>query len=171
MTRQHKPEIILIAAMAANRVIGKDNTIPWHIPGELARFKETTMGHPMIMGRKTWQSLGRPLPGRRNIVLTRNRSFEAEGAEVVGTPEEGIELCADAEKLFIIGGAQVYSLFLPLADTLLLTVLDQPVEGDTCFPEFSQEDFQLVSQEIIDGSPPYRIQVFRKRKKKNYHFS
>ena len=95
-------EIILIAAMAANRVIGRDNIIPWDIPGEQTRFKKITMGHPMIMGRKTYQSIGRPLPGRRNLVLTRNKNFEADGCEVVHFLKQGFAACRGENKVFII---------------------------------------------------------------------
>jgi len=132
-----RPEIILIAAMAANRVIGKDNKIPWHIPGEQRRFKELTMGHALIMGRKTRQAIGRPLPGRRNIVISRNPAFCAEGSEVVHSLEEGLALCPDETKIFIIGGEQIYRLALPLADTMILSILPYAVAGDACFPDFS----------------------------------
>ena len=114
-------ELILIAAMASNRVIGRENTIPWNIPGEQTRFKDTTMGHSLIMGRKTWESIGKPLPGRRNIVVTRNSDFQAPGAEIVHSLKEGLALTEGTEKVFIIGGAQLYHLSLERADTLILT--------------------------------------------------
>jgi len=155
-------EIILIAAMAANRVIGKDNTIPWDIPGEQARFKQITMGHALIMGRKTRQSIGRPLPGRRNIVITRNPSFQAPGAQVVHSLDEGMALCSSEKKVFIIGGEQLYRLAFPLADTLILTILSEPVAGDACFPRFSQKTFALVKSEQVDAPKPYTINTYHR---------
>ena len=153
-------EIILIAAMAANRVIGKDNSIPWDIQGEQTRFKRTTMGHALIMGRKTWQSIGHPLPGRRNIVITRNPSFQAAGAEVALSLEQGLSLCRNEAKIFIIGGEQLYRLTLPLADSLILTILPQPVAGDAYFPEFSANEFKEIAAEQVDGPVPYFITTF-----------
>ncbi|HEB68985.1 MAG TPA: dihydrofolate reductase [Desulfobulbus sp.] len=158
----HDAEIILIAAMAANRVIGRDNTIPWDIPGEQSRFKKITMGHPLIMGRKTWQSIGHPLPGRRNIVLSRKGSFQAPGAEVSDSLEEGIARCADERKIFIIGGEQLYRLALPLADTLILTILPEPVAGDARFPQFSAKTFSLVNSEQIRSPRPYTINTYQR---------
>lgn len=155
-------EIILIAAMAANRVIGRDNIIPWDIPGEQKRFKETTMGHPMIMGRKTYQSIGRPLPGRRNIVVTRNRNFKADGCEVVHSLEQGLADCREEQKVFIIGGEQLYCAGLSHADTLILTVLDREIEGDAFFPEFSCPPFELVRTEKISLPVPYSIQTYQR---------
>ena len=158
-------EIILVAAMAANRVIGHRNSIPWHIPGEQQRFKELTWGHPLIMGRKTWESIGRPLPGRKNIVVTRNPSYRARGAEIVHSLSSALDLCQDQDKVFVIGGAQLYRLALPLADTMILSILKRPVTGDTYFPKFSEnQDFQLISSRSIPASEPYRINVYRKIK-------
>jgi len=155
-------EIILIAAMAANRVIGRDNTIPWDIPGEQGRFKEITMGHPLIMGRRTWQSIGRPLPGRRNLVVTRNTKFKAEGCEVVHSLKQGIDACSGAQTIFIIGGEQLYRLALDRADTLILTVLDQEVTGDTYFPKFASPPFALTHTEQVRGFPPYSIKTYKR---------
>ena len=154
------PEIILIAAMAANRVIGRENTIPWHIPGEQQRFKELTMGHALIMGRKTRQAIGRPLPGRRNIVISRNPDFQTPGSEVVHSLEEGLALCPDETKIFIIGGEQIYRLALPLVDTLILSVLPYAVDGDACFPEFSSSDFELTIRKELQGPEPYVIKIY-----------
>ena len=156
-------EIILIAAMTRQRVIGMDKTIPWTIPGEQLRFKQTTMGFPLLMGRKTWQSIGKPLPGRANIVVTRNRDFQAPGAAVVHSLDKGIGAAGEAEKLFIIGGAQLYSIGLELADTLILTMLDLEDSGDTFFPEFSCPPYQLVHREAVSGSVPYSIESFQRR--------
>ncbi|WP_457572754.1 dihydrofolate reductase [Desulfolithobacter sp.] len=158
-------EILLIAAMAANRVIGHNNAIPWDIPEEQARFKEITMGHPLIMGRKTWESIGRPLPGRRNIVVTRNRSYRAPGAETASGLDEALDLCRSdqAARVFVIGGEQLYRLAMPLAQTLILTVLDQPYSGDTSFPHFDEEEFRLVDSVPVAAAQPYTIQTWQRR--------
>ena len=154
--------IILIAAMASNRAIGRNNNIPWDIPGEQARFKDITMGHPLIMGRRTWQSIGRPLPGRRNIVVTRNKDFQAPGGEVVHSLEQGIAACSGAEKVFIIGGEQLYRLGLEQADTLILTVLEGKVDGDAFFPKFSSPPFRLVQTEKFGPPFSYAIKTYQK---------
>ena len=160
-------EIILIAAMAANRVIGRGKTIPWDIPGEQTRFKAITMGHSLIMGRKTWESLGQPLPGRRNIVVTRNTAFRAIGAEVVHSLDQGFALTEGEKKAFVIGGAQLYQLALDRADTLILTELEQEVEGDAFFPAFSCPPFTLVRTEEVEGPIRYSIRTYQQRKGEN----
>ena len=159
-TGSSEPEIILIAAMATNRVIGCKNKIPWHIPGEQQRFKEMTMGHALIMGRKTRQAIGRPLPGRRNIVISRNPDFQAADSEVVLSLEEGIALCTDETKIFIIGGEQIYRLALPFADTLILSILPYAVSGDACFPEFSSSEFRQIAHREIGGTNPYVMKTY-----------
>ena len=126
--------VTLIVARARNGVIGKDNAMPWKIPGEQAYFKRVTLGHPIVMGRKTWQSIGRPLPGRRNIVVTRDTSFVAPGAEVVASFDAALAAAADAVEVFVIGGAQLYAAALPRADRLLITEIDHDFAGDTVFP-------------------------------------
>lgn len=143
-------EKIIIAAMAANRVIGKDGVLPWHIPEELQLFKKTTMGYPMIMGRKTFESLPGILPGRRHIVLTRSQCYSAKGAETVHSWDDAFSLCAGAEKVFIIGGEKIFIHALKIADTLLLTLLHRDVEGDRFFPKF-ETDFQEVAREEYRG--------------------
>ena len=129
-----QPRLTLIVARARNGVIGKDNAMPWKIPGEQAYFKRVTMGHPIIMGRKTWESIGRPLPGRRSIVISRNSAFAAPGAEVVASLDAALARCVGATEAFVIGGAQLYRLALPSADRLLITEIDHDFDGDTCFP-------------------------------------
>jgi len=129
-----QPRLALIVARARNGVIGKDNAMPWKIPGEQAYFKRVTMGHPIIMGRRTWESIGRPLPGRRNIVVSRNPGFAAHGAETVSSLDAAIARCAGAAEAFIIGGAELYRLALPRAGRLLITEIDHDFEGDTFFP-------------------------------------
>jgi len=126
--------LTLIVARASNGVIGRDNTLPWRLPEDLQHFKRTTMGAPVIMGRKTWDSIGRPLPGRRNIVVSRNRILRIEGAEVVGSLEDAQRLCIGVEQVFLIGGAQLYAEALPSADRLIVTEIDADVEGDAFFP-------------------------------------
>ncbi|PWF25100.1 dihydrofolate reductase [Corticimicrobacter populi] len=129
-----QPAISLIVAHALNRTIGKDNTLPWRLPGDLAHFKQTTLGHPIIMGRKTWESLGRPLPGRLNIVISRDPAYSAEGARVASTLPDALALAMPADRVFVIGGAQVYALALDLADTVCTTEINQDVDGDAYFP-------------------------------------
>ena len=157
-------ELILIAAMAANRVIGRGGDIPWDIPGEQTRFRETTIGHSLLMGRKTWNSIGRPLPGRRNIVVTRNPAFRASGAEIVHSLEQGLALTEGEEKVFVIGGAQLYQLALDRADTLILTELEQEITGDAFFPRFSCPPFALVRTEEVTAPIPYSIRTYRRSK-------
>lgn len=128
------PSITLIVAYSANRTIGCDNALPWKLPGDLAHFKRHTLGHPIIMGRKTWASLGRPLPGRRNVVISRDAQFEAAGALVVPTLEAALAACADTEEAYVIGGAQIYALALPLARRILATEIHAEVKGDAFFP-------------------------------------
>lgn len=157
-------EKIIIAAMARNRVIGRDNKLPWHIPEELRLFKETTMGYPMIMGRRTFDSLGAPLPGRRHIILSRNAAYEPSGAEHASSLEGALSMCAGAEKVFIIGGAQIFHLAMPLTDTLLLTLLEREVPGDVFFPEFSSHDFVLSHERRHPGgSEPFTVATYRRK--------
>jgi len=126
--------LTLIVARARNGTIGRDNTLPWRLPEDLQHFKRTTMGAPVIMGRKTWDSIGRPLPGRRNIVVSRNRDLKLEGAEVVASLEDAQRLCVGVEQVFLIGGAQLYAEALPSADRLIVTEIDADVPGDAFFP-------------------------------------
>jgi dihydrofolate reductase len=128
------PRITLIVARARNGVIGRAGTLPWRLPEDLAFFKRTTMGHPIVMGRRTWESIGRPLPGRRNIVVSRQAGFVAAGAEVVPSLDEALCLCAGAGELFVIGGAQLYGEALPRADRLIVTEIDADFDGDTHWP-------------------------------------
>lgn len=156
-------EIILIAAMNEQRVIGKNNDIPWNVPGEQTRFKEITWGHPMIMGRKTYESIGRALPGRRNIIVTRNPCFQAKGCDVALSLSAGLALCRGDDKVFIIGGEQLFRESIPLADTLILTIVQIEVEGDTFFPEFSEKEFPLSRSEQVEGALAYRINTYRRK--------
>lgn len=156
-------ETILIAAMARNRIIGRNNTIPWHIPEELQFFKRTTMGYPVVMGRKTFESINRPLPGRRNIVISRDPAYKSEGTESATSLEQGLEMCQGAEKVFILGGSQIFEIALETADTIILTILDRDVDGDCSFPDFSTDIFkETETVRYEDGSEPYTVHYFRK---------
>ena len=137
--------ITLIAAMASNGAIGFDGELPWHLPAELRHFKETTMGKPIVMGRKTWETIGRALPGRQNIVVTRNRAFRAEGCTVVRSFDEAMDN-AVGEEVMIIGGGQLYRQALPLADRMILTLVDCEPEADTWFPDWNKEEWQEISR-------------------------
>ncbi len=137
----------MIAARARNGVIGRENKIPWKIPGEQAYFKRMTMGHPIVMGRKTWESIGRPLPGRRSIVITRNREYIAPGAEVVASLDEALALIGDMDEVFIIGGGELYAEAMPRADRILLTEIDADFEGDTFLPALDPARWREKSRE------------------------
>ena len=155
-------KISMIAAMANDRVIGKDNDMPWHMPADLAHFKQVTMGKPVIMGRKTFESIGRPLPGRKNVVITRDEQWQAEGVEVVSSPELALESVADVEEVMIIGGGNIYQQFLAQATTLYLTFIELEVEGDTCFPNWNETgDWSEVESELHEADErnihPYRF--------------
>ena len=137
--------ISLIVAHDRNRVIGFENKMPWHIPGDLAYFKEKTMGKAIVMGRNTFESIGRVLPGRKNIIVTRNPSYQVEGAEVVSNLVEAIELAqAHHEEVMVIGGEQVFRALLPSADRLYITFIQHAFTGDTYFPEYSFDEWVLV---------------------------
>lgn len=159
-------QIILIAAMAENRVIGQGKAIPWHIPEELRRFKAMTMGHCLLMGRKTFESIGRPLPGRKTVVISRNPGYRAAGCLVAGSIDAGLALCPEAEKIFIAGGGEIYREALPMADAIYLSTLDRAVAGEVFFPELDSRQFRLLSSERVEGREPYSFRVYvRKRSK------
>lgn len=136
----------LIVAMAENRVIGRQGDLPWHISADLRRFRRLTTGHAIIMGRKTYDSIGRPLPERRSIVISRNPDYAPEGVEVVASVEAATDLVADDALTFVIGGATIYEQALPLADTLHITRVHAEVDGDVRFPEIDWRNWQLVEQ-------------------------
>jgi len=142
-------KISMIAAMAHDRVIGKDNQMPWHMPADLAHFKRITLGKPVLMGRKTFESIGRPLPGRRNLVISRNPDYRAEGIEVVSSVEAALALLSGSEvsELMVIGGGRLYAEMLPKAQCLYLTRIELDVAGDTCFPAFDDGQWQSVARE------------------------
>ena len=136
----------LIVAYARNRVIGRNNTLPWSLPGDLAHFKRTTLGCPIIMGRKTWESLGRPLPGRRNIVISRNSDYIAAGAEVVGDLASARALVTEADEAFVIGGEQIYGKALPYADRIVATEISATIDGDAHFRDLDPQAWQEASR-------------------------
>lgn len=143
-------KVSLVAAVARGGVIGRDGTIPWRAPEDMRRFRELTIGHPVVMGRLTWDSLPdrlRPLPGRRNVVVTRNPDWHADGAERAASLDDALDRLDGASHVFVIGGAQLYAAALPVADELLLTEVDVEVEGDTFFPPFDAAAFKEVSRE------------------------
>lgn len=148
--------ISFIVAMGNDRVIGYQNKMPWHLPADLAYFKRITNGKPIIMGRKTYESIGRPLPGRRNIVITRNPLFKADGIEVVHSIEEAAKLVGDTEA-FVIGGANIFDQVFDYAQKLYITYIYERFEGDTYFKDFSLNDWELVSTEkgLKDEKNPY----------------
>lgn len=144
--------ISLIVAMDRNRAIGRDGGIPWRLSADMQFFKSVTMGKPIIMGRKTWESLGRPLPGRHNIVITRNQAYQAEGATVTHSVEEALEAAAGDDEVMVIGGAAIYRLFLPLAQQLYLTRVDAEVsDADTWFPELDESDWIVLEEQRFNA--------------------
>ena len=144
--------------MDKNRLIGGENKLLWNIPGELKRFKEITTGHPIIMGRKTHESIGRVLPNRTNIIITRDQDYHVEGAEIAHSLEKALQLAKTkegGEEVFVIGGGQIYQQALPLADRLYVTVVDGEYEGDTYFPDYSEFSHATDRQEFL-GEPSYQ---------------
>lgn len=137
----------LIAALSRNHAVGIDNRLPWHLPADLKYFKATTSGHPIIMGRKTYDSIGRPLPGRHNIVVTRNAGWQADGVTVVHSIEEALAAAGDAAEVFLIGGATLYAEALPRAERLYLTEIEAEFEGDAFFPDWPRAEFREIGRE------------------------
>lgn len=153
--------IILIAALARNGVIGIENRLPWHLPEDMKRFKRLTTGHPVIMGRSTFESLTGPLPGRTNIVLTRNSRYAPAGAEVAGSLNDALRIAKRraAADIFVIGGSQIYALFLPRADKLELTVVDLEPPGDAWFPKLEPTDWHEIESEARAGDPSFEFKT------------
>ncbi len=163
--------ICLVVAMAKNRVIGSAGGLPWHLPADLKHFKALTMGKPMIMGRKTFGSIGRALPGRTNIVVTRDADFEAEGVISADSLEAALTLAGEeaseeADEIMIIGGGQIYELALPLAERIYLTEVDAEPEGDVLFPEIDTDQWRLTSRQehpAASDAPAYAFLKFARR--------
>jgi dihydrofolate reductase len=146
--------VSIIVAMAENRVIGLKNQLPWHLSADLKRFKQITMGFPIIMGRKTYESIGRPLPGRQNIIISRNPSFKAEGCQVFHDLDDAIQMAVSAyEQVFVIGGATLYAEALKWASRIYLTQVHAQIDGDTFFPEFASLDWSETHRETFDDDP------------------
>jgi len=160
--------IALVAAVAHGGVIGRAGTIPWRIPEDMARFRELTTGQPVVMGRKTWDSLPdrfRPLPGRRNVVVTRNAAWRAEGVERAESLDDALRLVDGAERVFVIGGGELYAQALPLADELLLTEIDADMDGDSFFPAWERSAFEEMSRErhVAENGTPYAFVTYLRR--------
>lgn len=151
----------IIVAMAKNRTIGINNTLPWRVPADLQHFRKLTMGHHLIMGRKTFDSIGKPLPGRTTIVLSRDRNSKIDGCIVVHSLQEAIAACASDPQIFVVGGADIYAQALDLADTLYITEIQQDVSGDAWFPEFERSEWLEVAREIHSQETPEPLE---------YHF-
>ncbi len=143
----NKPTVSIIVAMAKHRVIGKDNDMPWHLPADLQHFRQKTLDKPIIMGRKTYESIGRPLPKRHNIIVSRNSDYRAEGCDVVASLEEAVAVAGNVEELFIIGGGFLYEQTINQADKLYLTFIDLEVDGDTLFPAYEHLALKKVASE------------------------
>jgi dihydrofolate reductase len=160
--------VALVAAVARGGVIGRDGGIPWRIPQDMARFRELTMGHPVVMGRRTWESLPdrfRPLPGRGNIVVTRNADWSAQGADRAGSIEDALALLESESRVFVIGGGEIYATALPFADELLLTEIDAEIEGDTIFPEWDRDEFEEVErlERVVEGGTRFAFVTYARR--------
>ena len=156
-------ELILIAAMANNRVIGRGNALPWHLPEDLAHFRAVTMGHAVIMGRRTHESIGRPLDGRLNIVLSRDPAYRpGPGCRQAGSLREALLLCAEFAQVFLIGGAQLFREGLALADTLILTRIDADIDGDVFFPDLDADAFRLVDSQRVAAALPMTIHTYQR---------
>ena len=165
MSHSSGPRVYLVAAVAANGIIGADGKLPWHIPGELKHFKKLTMGHPIIMGRRTWESLKGPLPGRENIVVTRTPGYEAAGAAVASSLEAALALCAGEPVAFVIGGTQLFESSLPTASGMVLTEIQRDYEGDTWFPKWDRTQWRESQREAHTAPDGTRFDfVFYERK-------
>jgi dihydrofolate reductase len=156
-------KISLIVAMDSNGVIGSDNGLPWHLPADLQHFKKTTMGKPILMGRKTWESIGRPLPGRTNIVITRDSGYQAAGCVVVNSIDAALQAAGEQDEVMVIGGAEFYRQVLPQADTLYLTRIHEAFSGDTFFPELNEADWREVerSDQVANEKNPHDYSFIR----------
>ena len=158
-------ELIIIAAMTPRRVIGNQNRLPWLLPEDMQHFKRTTMGHTVVMGRRTFESIGQPLVGRRNIILSANPAFTPpRGCLTVSSLPAALEASRHAEKVYLIGGERVFREGLPLAQTLILSMIETEVAGDAYFPPFGPEEFRLVSRQQMQATLPFAILVYARRK-------
>ena len=153
----------LVVAVARNGVIGRDNRLPWRLPDDLAYFKHVTMGHPVVMGRRTWQSIGKPLPGRTNIVVTHDPAFQAPGCVVAHSLEEAWRAAEGADEVCVIGGTSLFAETLPLADVIHLTEVEADVPGDTYFPEFDRAAWREteIARHVADARHAYPFRIVR----------
>lgn len=157
MSQPRGTRITLVAAVAANRVIGAGGKLPWRLPEDLRHFKALTLGHPVIMGRKTWESLGKPLPGRENIVVTRARGYDAPGAHVAASLDAALALCAGEPVAFVIGGGELYAAALPMADAMVLTEIGRDYAGDAHFPAFDHAAWRETQRKPQTGADGLRF--------------
>jgi len=146
------PRISIIVAYATNRVIGRDGKMPWHLSEDLKRFRRLTMGHHILMGRKTWESIGRLLPGRKHVIISRKSGYNVPGATVVDSLEAAIAAARDDSEIFAIGGGEIYALALPIADRIYSTEIDRKYEGDTCFPELEEGKWRETVRETHEDA-------------------
>ena len=162
------PTISLIVAAATNGVIGSEGELPWHLPDDLRNFKRLTTGKPIVMGRKTHESIGRPLPERRNVVITRDPGYEAAGCDIVSSPEAAMDLLHGAGEVMVIGGGQVYAAFLPLADRIYFTRVHAEIDGDVMFPELDENQWALRASDAHDADDEHRyafdVMLFERRR-------
>jgi dihydrofolate reductase len=162
------PRVSLIVAMSRNRVIGRDNALPWHLPADLKRFKELTMGHHIVMGRKTWESIKRLLPGRTSVVITRDRDFKLPGAKIASSLQDALRQCGDDPEVFVIGGAQIFRVALPVAERIYLTTVDAAIEGDTFMPTMDLSHWRKLAAEIhlvSDTNPlPWTFEIYERNR-------
>ncbi len=159
-------QLALIAAMSTNRVIGVNNQLPWHMPADLQHFKSKTLNKPVIMGRKTFDSIGRPLPKRRNLIVTRQADFTVDGCDVFQSIDAAIDAVADSDEVMIIGGAGIYEQMIDRADRMYLTIIESDIKGDAYFPEWRNEDWVEISNEAhaadTNNPLPYRFVEYRR---------
>jgi dihydrofolate reductase len=165
----HHLRLYLVAAIAANGIIGAGGKLPWHIPEELKHFKKLTLGHPVIMGRRTWESLKGPLPGRENIVVTRTPGYEADGAAIASSLEAALAMCAGEPVAFVIGGTQLFQEALPIAAGMVLTEIQRDYEGDTWFPKWDRAQWKESQREAHTAPDGTRFDfvLYERKSEKN----
>lgn len=154
--------ISIIAAVSKNNVIGRDGKIPWHIPGEQKRFRELTTGKTIIIGRKSFEEIGRPLPDRKTVVLSKTKNYSAENCITVDSFSKALELLENEKEVFIAGGAEVYKAALPYAEYIYLTVIDRCFEGNVYFPDFNKDDFTVIYEQRVEGPIPYTYYTYKR---------
>ncbi|WP_054636162.1 dihydrofolate reductase [Thalassobacillus sp. C254] len=159
--------ISFVVAMDKQGVIGKDNKLPWYLPADLKHFKETTIDSPIVMGRKTFESIGKPLPKRTNVILTKDENYTAEGCEIIHSPEDVHNYGDDHGEVFVIGGAKVFEELFPEAEKLYLTIIDEKFDGDTYFPEWNEEEWKLIEEKegTVDekNKYPHRFLTYKRK--------